>query len=65
VVRPEGNRPLGRQSVDGKIKTKWIFERRLDCSGSGQGHVAGACECGNESSGFIKCGVFIDYVRAC
>jgi hypothetical protein len=28
----------------------------MDRSGSGQGQVAGFCECGNESSGSIKCG---------
>jgi hypothetical protein len=28
----------------------------LYCSGSGQGHVSGCCECGNEPPGFIKCG---------
>jgi hypothetical protein len=26
----------------------------LDRSGSGLGQVAGACECGNEPSGYIK-----------
>ena len=30
----------------------------LDCSGLGQGQVAGAFEYGNESSGSIKCGEF-------
>jgi hypothetical protein len=28
----------------------------LDWSGSGLGPVDGSCECGNESSGFVKCG---------
>jgi hypothetical protein len=28
----------------------------LDRAGSGQGQVAGTCECGNEPSGFINCG---------
>jgi hypothetical protein len=32
----------------------------LDRSGSGQGQVAGSCECGNEPSGFIKCGEYLD-----
>ena len=43
---------------------KWFFfflrsgmERHgLDRSGSGLGQVAGACECGNEPSGFKKDG---------
>ena len=33
----------------------------LDPAGSGQ--VAGTCECGNEPSGSIKCGEFIDQLR--
>jgi len=32
----------------------------LDRAGSGQGQVAGACECGNEPSGSIKCEEFLD-----
>ena len=32
----------------------------LDRCGSGQRDVAGSCECGNESSGSIKCGEFLD-----
>jgi len=27
---------------------------------SGQGQVAGTCNCGNEPSGSIKCGEFLD-----
>jgi hypothetical protein len=34
----------------------------LDSSGSGQGPVAGYCEHGNEPSGSIKGGVFIEYL---
>ena len=32
----------------------------LDWAGPGQGHVADGCECGNELSGSIKCGEFLD-----
>jgi hypothetical protein len=32
----------------------------VDRSGSGQGEVAGSCDCGDEPSGFIKCGEFAD-----
>jgi hypothetical protein len=32
----------------------------LDGSGLGQAEVAGAFECGNEHSGTIKCGEFLD-----
>jgi len=28
--------------------------------GSGWGEVAGSCDCGNEPSGSIKCGDFLD-----
>ena len=35
----------------------------VDQSGSGQGQVAGTCECGNESSSSIKCGEFLDKLR--
>jgi hypothetical protein len=26
-------------------------------------HVAGTCECGNEPSGSIKCGEFLDFLQ--
>ena len=35
----------------------------LDRSGSGQGQVMGTCECGNEPSGSIKCGEFLERLR--
>ena len=31
----------------------------LHCSGLGQGQIAGTCQCGNETSGSIKCGRFL------
>ena len=34
-----------------------------DRAGSGYGQVAGTCECGNEPSGSIKCGEFLDSLR--
>jgi len=36
----------------------WLH--RLDRAGSRQGQLAGTCECGNEPSGSIKCGEFLD-----
>jgi len=33
---------------------------RLNATGSGQELVAGPCEQGNEPSGFIKGGIFLD-----
>ena len=35
----------------------------LDQAGSGQGQVAGTCECDNEPSGSIKCGEFLDQLK--
>jgi len=32
----------------------------LDRSGSEYGQVVGSCECGNEPTGSIKCGEFLD-----
>ena len=37
---------------------------RLHRSGSGQGKVAGTGECGNEPSGYIECGEFIDQLKS-
>jgi hypothetical protein len=56
VAKPEGKRPLGRP------RRRWedviIMDLReigcgcgLDSTGSGQGPVAGCCECGDEPSG--------------
>jgi hypothetical protein len=47
--------------IDGTIILKWIFrkwdgaETELNCLRIGAG-----CECGNELSGSIKCGGFLD-----
>ena len=44
----------------------YMWGRKLDgeawtgLSGSGQGQVAGTCECSNEPSGSRKCGEFIN-----
>ena len=35
----------------------------LDRAGTGQGWVVGTFECGNEHSGFIKCGEFLDQLK--
>ena len=50
--------------VDGRIILRWIF-RKWDvsvwtASGSEYGQVAVTCKCGNEPSGSIKCGEFLD-----
>jgi len=51
------------QGQDGRMIIRWIFREwgyGLDRSGSGQGQVVGTCEYGNEPSGSIKCGEFLD-----
>ena len=51
--------------LDGRIILRWIF-RKWDVGEWSRsswlriGQVAGKCECGNELSGFIKCGEFLD-----
>ena len=57
---------LGALTIDGSVTLKWIFKKwdgkhGLNCSGSGQGQVGGACECGNEPLVSIKCGNFLIY----
>jgi hypothetical protein len=52
-------------SINGKIilkyiLKKWMVKHGLYCSGSEQGQEADACECGNEPSGSIKCGEYLD-----
>jgi hypothetical protein len=49
----------GDPGVEGMIILRWTFMKwmsgyGLDYAGSGEGQVAGSCECGNEVSGYIK-----------
>jgi hypothetical protein len=44
------------QGVDGRMGSKWTLRRLVggcgvDSPGSGQGSLAGCCECGDEPSG--------------
>jgi len=48
---------------DGILQGSGMWGHGLDGSGSGYGQVAGTCECGNEPSGSIKCGEFIDKLK--
>jgi hypothetical protein len=41
------------------------MKQGLDRSASGQGQVVGSCQCGNEPSGSIKLGEFLDWLRTC
>jgi hypothetical protein len=66
VGNPEGKRPMGRP------RNRWDDNIKLDLqevgcggyelyvAGSGQRQVTGTCECGNDPSGSIKCGEFLD-----
>ena len=63
VGKPEGRRPLGRP------RRRWVDNIKmdlqevgcgLDWTGPGKRQVADACECGNETSGSVKCGEFLD-----
>ena len=64
--KPEGMRPLGRPRRRRKDNIKIDLQEvgcggiGLDRSGSGKGQVAGTCECGDEPSGSIKCGEFLN-----
>jgi hypothetical protein len=65
VGKPEGRRPLGRprRRWENNIKMdlrEFGWGHGLDRSDSGQGQVAGSCECGYEPSGSIKCGAFLE-----
>jgi hypothetical protein len=56
---------VGDPGVDGRIIRKRIFGNwdgghNLDSCGSGQGQVVCTCKRGNEPSGSIKCGEFLD-----
>jgi hypothetical protein len=60
---------LGEPGVNGRIILRWNFRKwdvvyGLDRAGSGQRQVAGTCECGNEPSGSIKCGEFLDQLKS-
>ena len=66
VGKPEVNRPLGRPGLRWEDNIKMDLQEvgcggyGLDRAGSGYGKVAVSCECGNEHSGSIKCGEFLN-----
>jgi hypothetical protein len=53
VGKPEGKRPLGRPRSrwENGIRMDWLGGCRLESTVSGQGPVAGCCECGDEPLG--------------
>jgi hypothetical protein len=58
VRKSDGKGPLGNLGVDGKIGS--LGRCGLYLSSSGYGPMAGSCEHGNEPSGSIKGGEFLD-----
>jgi len=54
----------GDPDVDGRILLRWIFGKwegvETGWSWLRKGQVAGTCEYGDELSGSIKCGEFLD-----
>jgi len=53
VGKPEGKRPLGRPRRRWENNIKMDFQK-VRCGGMG------TCESGDETSGSIKCGEFLD-----
>jgi hypothetical protein len=66
VRKPEGKRQSRRPRRKWEDNIKMDLQKVGCCgyglgrTGSGQGQVAGTFDCGNEPSGFIKCGEFFD-----
>jgi len=64
VYRVLLGKPEGRRS-QGRPRRRWVYNIRMDLqevdwAGPGWRQVADACECGNELSGSVKCGEFLD-----
>jgi hypothetical protein len=64
VGKHEGDH-LEDPSVDVRIILRWTFGNRdvRAWTGSGQGQMTGTCENGYETSGSIKCGEFLYWLR--
>ena len=65
MPKPEGKRPLGTSRCKWEDNIKIVLQEigwghGLDLSGPEKGQVARIGECGNEPSGFITCGEFLD-----
>ena len=66
VGKREEMRPFGRprrrweDNIKMHLLDVGLGGHRLNRSGSKYGQVAGSCECGDEPSGSIKCGKFIE-----
>ena len=74
LIHGFGERPMGKISL-GRPRCGWGDNIKMDLQEVGGGcedlmelaqdrdKVAGTCECGNEPSGTIQCGEFLDYLR--
>jgi len=65
VGKSEGRSHMKDIGINGRIILSWIFRKwgegyGPDCSGTGKVQVPGTCNCGNEPSGSIKCGEFLE-----
>jgi hypothetical protein len=65
VGKPEGQRPIGRPKLrwEDNIKMDYQEMRCEDMDLIALAQMAGTCECGNEHSGSIKCGEFLDELK--
>ena len=68
VAKSGCKKPLRRPRCRWNDNTETGFEdrmsgHRLDSAGWGQGLSAGCCKHGNEPSGSVKCGWFLDWLR--
>ena len=64
LAKPEGKKSLGRSRrrwVDIRMDLQEVGCGYMDWIGLAQDRqVADSCECGNEPSGSVKCGEFLD-----
>ena len=65
LEKPEERNHLGDPGVDGRIIFRWIFRKCYVGAWTGSiwlsvGRGDGTCECGNEPSGYVKCGEVVD-----
>jgi len=65
VGKPERKSHLDDSGIDGRIILRWIFRKWVVRAWTASirlriGTGGGTCECSNEPSYSIKCGVFLD-----
>ena len=60
VGRGANNSCLSKSNLSRNIYRHSLGPGVIFWYGSGQGQLADTCECGNEPSGSIKCGEFLD-----